>query len=168
MTGKERTRAIPHDEAVLTVRFSPDGKLLATATRSLGPYLWCAITWKPVVLQKNARGAMVVSVAFSPGGDRLAAAHDDGLVVCWNTETGQPLPTALDHNAAVTSLAFRPDGKTILTGCLDRKARLWDLHEAISVREFSLPAEVGLVAVPPRRQCHRDGLRQRFGSTLAS
>ena len=150
VTGKERTRATPHDEAIITVRFSPDGKLLATATRSLGPYLWCAITRKPVVLEKNARSAMVVSIAFSPDGDLLAAAHDDGRVVCWNTATGQPLPDCTrarrggdiagipsrwqDHPDRLSSTARRGSGSC---------------NGAICAREFHLPAEVRLVAFHP-------------------
>ena len=32
----------------------------------------------------------------------------------------------MEHSDGVWSVAFSPDGKTILTGMLDKTARLWD------------------------------------------
>jgi WD40 repeat protein len=35
----------------------------------------------------------------------------------------------LTHQGAVWAVAFRPDGKTVLTGSNDKTARLWDVSE---------------------------------------
>jgi tetratricopeptide (TPR) repeat protein len=45
----------------------------------------------------------------------------------WDATTGQPIGTPLKHPGWVYSVAFSPDGKTLLTGCRDKLARLWDL-----------------------------------------
>jgi tetratricopeptide (TPR) repeat protein len=44
----------------------------------------------------------------------------------WDAATGQPIGQPMRHEGRVLSVAFSPDGKTILTGCLDKTARLWD------------------------------------------
>jgi hypothetical protein len=44
----------------------------------------------------------------------------------WDAHTGQPIGPPLAHPDAVMRVAFSPDGRTILTGCLDKAARLWD------------------------------------------
>ncbi len=47
-----------------------------------------------------------------------------------NAATGLPIGLHLKHQAAVVSVAFSADGKTILTGSEDNTARLWDAATA--------------------------------------
>ena len=44
----------------------------------------------------------------------------------WDAATGQPIGPPLTHKGAVDAVAFRPDGKTLVTGSADGTARLWD------------------------------------------
>jgi WD40 repeat protein len=44
----------------------------------------------------------------------------------WDATTGRPLGPTLTHQDGVTSVAFSPDGKTVITGSWDKTARLWD------------------------------------------
>jgi tetratricopeptide (TPR) repeat protein len=44
----------------------------------------------------------------------------------WDAASGRPIGPPLRHHGWVHSVAFSPDGKTILTGSSDRTARLWD------------------------------------------
>jgi eukaryotic-like serine/threonine-protein kinase len=49
-----------------------------------------------------------------------------GIAQLWDATTGEPVGRGLMHSDAVKSVAFSPDGKTVLTGCDDAMARLWD------------------------------------------
>jgi tetratricopeptide (TPR) repeat protein len=47
------------------------------------------------------------------------------MVRLWDAASGQAVGHALEHPRGVRSVAFSPDGKTILTGCQDGVVRLW-------------------------------------------
>ena len=52
---------------------------------------------------------LVLRLAFSPDGRRLATASDDKTVIIWDLTTGQRhLDAPLRHSARVRGLAFQP------------------------------------------------------------
>ena len=66
----------------------------------------------------------VLSVAFSPAGDRLATGGWEGTVRVWDTNSGVQL-LALDRpNAVVFGLEFSRDGRRLLA-CGD-ELTLWE------------------------------------------
>ncbi len=68
----------------------------------------------------------VSAVALSADGRLIAAAGPDGRVLLWRTDTGATYGNPLAHPAGVHGLAFLPNTHTLLTGCADGAARLWD------------------------------------------
>ena len=44
---------------------------------------------------------------------------------------GQPLGQLFTHQGPVEAVAFSPDGKTVVTGSIDKTARLWDVAAAL-------------------------------------
>ena len=69
----------------------------------------------------------------------------------------------------MTSVAFSPSGKSILTGCDDKMARLWDVatHELIG-KPIEHLREVGAVAFSPEGRIFLTGSAdgQRGSGTL--
>ena len=43
-------------------------------------------------------------------------------------ETGQEIKTLVGHSSCVTSVAFSPDGKTVVSGSNDKKIKLWSVE----------------------------------------
>jgi serine/threonine protein kinase/WD40 repeat protein len=68
----------------------------------------------------------VRSVRFSPRGDRLVSASDDGTARVWDAATGQPIGVPLRHAGAVRFAEFDDAGSRVLTQCDDGTARVWD------------------------------------------
>ena len=65
-------------------------------------------------------------MAISPDGGRLAIGYDDGLVRLLSP-SGTPLKSLRGHaRGAVCVLVFAPDGRRLLSACVDGTARLWD------------------------------------------
>lgn len=76
----------------------------------------------------------VSKVVFSPDGQTLASAGDDGVVMFWDAATGTPLtPRIARHRDKVRSLAFSPNGKLLASADLDGYFILWDVatHQPI-------------------------------------
>ena len=68
----------------------------------------------------------VASVAFSPGGRRLASGSKDCTVRVWDIESGAEKACLRKHEDEVTSVAFSPDGRRLASGSHDRMVRVWD------------------------------------------
>lgn len=66
------------------------------------------------------------------------------MVRVWNVQTGQQLERLKGHKDSVYSVAFSPDGKTLVSGSLDRTLRLWDVSATKRAVEAS-PSGVGAV-----------------------
>jgi WD40 repeat protein/serine/threonine protein kinase len=95
------------------------------------------------VILRNKREVGVTSVAFSPDGERLAAANVDGTVKIWHRKTGKVLRTLEKaHDGFVSSVAFHPDGKHLASTGKDKLVKVWDLDSTNDAPEFEKPCQV--------------------------
>jgi WD40 repeat protein len=101
--------------SVLSVAFSPDGKLLASAADDKTIRLGDVNTGRQIRVLTGHR-LRVNLISFSPDGRYLASASDDRTVRIWEVNTGHEL-AKLDHDGAVVALAFSPDGHILATAC---------------------------------------------------
>ncbi|HEY9713113.1 MAG TPA: WD40 repeat domain-containing protein [Chroococcales cyanobacterium] len=117
------------------VCFSPDGRILATASGRV-PALWDLKSGQPLPKLPNPSPDGVCSIfensvtclAWSPDGKILAAGTEGDLVKLWDTSSSRILPI-LDTSkwGAAYSVAFSPDSRTIALGTAFGAVELWDL-----------------------------------------
>lgn len=78
----------------------------------------------------------ILSVAFSPDGQRLATSDADGEIRLWSVADGQPLFTCREHYHWVWSIAFSPDSQTLISSSEDRTIKLWEVDTGHCFREL--------------------------------
>ncbi len=72
----------------------------------------------------------VTAAAWSPIGQRLVSASDDGIVRLWDGVSGQPQGTLKGHSERVNAVAWSPNGTRLASASDDGTARLWDATTA--------------------------------------
>ncbi|NJM63126.1 MAG: hypothetical protein HC849_27805 [Oscillatoriales cyanobacterium RU_3_3] len=111
---------------ILSVAFSPDGKLLATCDTDCNVRLWSVQTGQ-LLLICQGHTHWVRSVAFSPDGQIIASGGADCTVRLWDAKTGECIRIHQDCTDEIHAVAFSPDGRFVASGSADNTIRLWDV-----------------------------------------
>ena len=105
----------------------PDGRTAIALTDEPGIALIDIVDRR--VLHERAIELDPISAAFSPDGERVAVATNTGEVGVIDVATGDWVrPPAVGHRDTVITVAYAPDGNTLVSGGLDGRVTLWDGH----------------------------------------
>src|SRR5579871_4542391 len=83
-------------------------------------------------------GASIAS--YNPKTSGIVVVYGDGDDIQFWDRTGQQLQrqySVVTHTSTVTSAAFSPDSKYLLTGSVDGTAKLWDIQTSQEIQVFS-------------------------------
>ncbi|QFS52005.1 CHAT domain-containing protein [Nostoc sphaeroides CCNUC1] len=131
-----------HTDEVNSVRFSPDGKILA-ASNDYTVKLWDINTGKEI---KTLREPGVRSVSFSPDGRTLAFAGDG--ITLWDTTTGRKIKTLMG-NSVFNDVKFSPNGKTFASASHYPFVTIWDTTTGRKIRDLEHGHRVNQVSYSP-------------------
>jgi len=143
-TGELLATMEGHQQGVGCLAFSPDGQTIATGTGLLrfergnplrrfirettqGEIILWSVASRRAITTFEAHQGDVLSLAFSPDGDKLATGGADRMAKLWQVAgIDEQSPMLLEHGDPVISVAFSADVQTVATGDWRGFFRLWD------------------------------------------
>ncbi len=118
-----------HSDKVEGVAISPNGEMIASASRDKTVKLW---NQEGKLLKTlKGHGSEVEEVTFSPNGQIIASASRDGTIKLWH-KNGNLQTTLRGHSAEVYAVVFSPDGKMLASVSADQTVLLWDLDLVVN------------------------------------
>ncbi|KAL9108937.1 MAG: hypothetical protein Q9227_006333 [Pyrenula ochraceoflavens] len=142
-----------HESVVCCVRFSHDGKYVATGSNR-SAQIFDVQTGQQISQliddSVDKDGDLYIrSVCFSPDGRYLATGAEDKLIRVWDINSRRIKHTFAGHEQDIYSLDFAKNGRHIASGSGDKTVRLWDIEAAQQVLTLSIEDGVTTVAISP-------------------
>ncbi|WP_338144827.1 toll/interleukin-1 receptor domain-containing protein [Fertoeibacter niger] len=125
-TARQNARELVGENVpVVSTAFSPDGKMLVTASFGGAITLFDVVTGE-IVWRTAPEGPQYTGVGFSPDGLRIVASTYDKSSHVLDSANGTEMLLLVGHQDIVRSAEFSLSGDSILTASDDGTARLWD------------------------------------------
>jgi hypothetical protein len=112
-----------HDDFVLALEFSPDGKLLAAGDRAGTIQLWETKGGRIGQTLLGHRGA-VNALTFTRGGKQLASVGEDGTLRMWDVDSGKEQGRQQAHTGEALAVAAGP-GDALATVGSEGTIKVW-------------------------------------------
>ncbi|OAX36018.1 WD40 repeat-like protein [Rhizopogon vinicolor AM-OR11-026] len=112
-----------HEESVLAVAVSPDGRRMITSGKTLR--LWDLEGGVVLKNMEGHHGSRVWAVAVSQDGQLIASGDVNGELIVWHGETGQVAQAIKAHSTYIRSLDFSPNDAVLATTSWDNTTKLY-------------------------------------------
>jgi WD40 repeat protein len=84
----------------------------------------------------TSRRTDVNGLAWSPGGELLATAHQDGPIRLWDAEGGELVLQLSGHRGWARGITWSPQAEQLATSGSDGRVVLWDVQTGEKIAEF--------------------------------
>jgi len=119
-----------HVGALVSVAFSPDGKILASGGEGGMVVLW-DVKRKRTLRVLRDDGVPVYSLAFSADGKLLFVGDAEGTLEVYSVEKGARVTELRGHLGPIYGIAVHPEGDLLVTASADGTALVWDVGELL-------------------------------------
>ena len=140
-----------HTSGVTACEFAKKGNVLFTSSLDGSIRAWDLIRYRNFRTFTAPERLSWSCMAVDPSGEVVVAGSLDSFDIhIWSVQTGQLLDQLAGHEGPVSSLAFAPNGSTLVSGSWDRTARIWSIFDRTQTSEpLQLQADVLDIAVRP-------------------
>ncbi|EFY97560.2 WD40 and cullin domain protein [Metarhizium robertsii] len=140
-TTEDQQTIDDHSRYILSIAFSPDGKILASGSSDWRVRLWDVnegtliktLAYRNHIIRDERttedHSRYVLSIAFSPNGKMIASGSSDWRVRRWSIDRSVLLTTLEGHRNWVRAVAFSTDGKLLASASTDGTLYLWDVEK---------------------------------------
>ncbi|RSL53080.1 Periodic tryptophan protein 2 [Fusarium duplospermum] len=140
-----------HTSGVTACEFAKKGNVLFTSSLDGSIRAWDLIRYRNFRTFTAPTRLSFSCMAVDPSGEVVAAGSLDSFDIhIWSVQTGQLLDQLSGHEGPVSSLAFAPNGSSLVSGSWDRTARIWSIFNRTQTSEpLQLQADVLDMAIRP-------------------
>ena len=135
LVARCKKTVVAHDKEINAVAFSPNDKLLASASHDKTVKIWSFPELKAVSTLKGHKRA-VWNVAFSPVDQVLASASGDMTIRLWSLASGACIKTLEGHGNSVLRVFFVAHGLQLLSSGSDGLLKLWTIKSGECAATF--------------------------------
>jgi WD40 repeat protein len=128
---------------IYALALSRDGRLLAAGGRTGGTEaegqpirLYDLETGTMLGVLKGHTGA-VLSLDFSPDGDRLVSGGTDDIAIVWDVRTKTPLHRLSGHQGDVNAARFTADSSAVVTASDDDTLKVWRVDDGTLLKTMT-------------------------------
>jgi WD40 repeat protein len=133
---------IGHSDRVCDASYSPDGKMIATASNDRTVKIWNAENGRLLLTISGFTDFTQISrITFNPDGKSIMTLSQDGSIRIWDLKNGKNIHTFNDSNQRITDAKYSPDGNylflipqsyqkdTMIHMWDEKKGRLLNIHQ---------------------------------------
>lgn len=138
-TGKLERRFAGRTGQGAQLLFSPDGKFLSAVGQDGCVQTWDTATGKRAgICDGPVANVSMLGLLYRPDGQLMAWAVNVNAIDIWEVPSGKKLTPSGGHTAAVNSIQFSPDNKTLVSCGNDGRMLRWDLATGKELAPFEL------------------------------
>lgn len=129
------------------VTLNKSGEWIAFGASKLGQLLVWEWQSESYILKQQGHFDAINSLAYSPDGQRIITAADDGKIKVWDTHSGFCIVTFTEHSGAVTACEFANRGNVLFSASFDGSVRAWDMIRYRNFKTFTSPTRISFSCI---------------------
>jgi len=140
-----------HTSAVTASAYSKRGNILFTSSLDGSVRAWDMLRYRNFRTFTAPTRLSFSCLAIDPSAEVVcAASHNSFEIYLWSVQTGALLDRLSGHEGPVSTLAFTPDGRYLVSGSWDRTIRVWSVFDRSQTSEsLQLTSDLLCVAIRP-------------------